>query len=597
MTKLLGPDEERFRALADSAPVLIWMSDTSQGGIYFNRAWLDFTGRPLEREVGAGWMELLHPEDREPLEQSQAAFEAREPFQVQFRLRRHDGAWRWMLNSGKPRFSLNGDFVGYTGSCIDITERFEAEEEARRQFRLMRTITDNAAEALFLMDAQRRISFVNPAAERMFDWKADELMGEILHDKLHYQRPDGEPFSIRECPLGKVFTTGEILREHEDVFFRRDGTAVHVQCSIAPIQGNGRVDGAVLVVHDITYRKHAEEALRRSEDLFSAIFRQAIVGITEIDLTGRFLMVNDRFCEIVGRSREEVLTLSTQDITHADDVSSNMEMLERARATGEDYQLEKRYLCPDGSIVWVHNSVSVVRHANGNPLHLVAVVRDITEQKRVEAGMLRANQDLQSALTEREVLVKEVHHRVKNNLQVVVSLLRLQASRLKDEAGSDALRESLNRVSAMSTIHELLYRSNTLAEIDFAEVLRTLTGNLHDAYGFTEDRISMTVEADPVPVSMDAAVPLALIANELISNAFKHGFPDAAKGEVRVGLKWDGEEVVLMVSDTGPGFMPPKRSASLGLMLVDRLVRQVSGRLELEPPPGTRYRITFRLEG
>ena len=96
----------------------------------------------------------------------------------------------------------------------------------------------------------------------------------------------------------------------------------------------------------------------------------------------------------------------------------------------------------------------------------------------------------------------------------------------------------------------------------------------------------MVVEADPVPVSMDAAVPLALIANELISNAFKHGFADGADGEVRVGLTREGDEVVLLVSDTGPGFVPPKRSASLGLMPVDRLVRQVSGRLELEPPPG-----------
>jgi two-component system, sensor histidine kinase PdtaS len=596
MTKLLGPDEEQFRALADSAPVLIWMSDVSKRGIYFNRAWLDFTGRPAEREAGDGWMESLHPEDQAPLRAAQEAFDARQPFEIQFRMRRYDGVWRWMLNSGKPRFSLNGEFTGYTGSCIDITERFEAEEEARRQFRLMQTITDNAAEGLFLMDSRRRISFVNPAAERMFDWKADELIGEILHDKLHYQRPDGQPFSIQECPLGQVFVTGQTLREHEDVFFRRDGTAVDVQCSIAPIQSDGRVDGAVLVVHDITYRKRAEEALRRSEDLFSAIFRQAIVGITEIDLSGRFLMINDRFCEIVGRPREEILTLRTQDITHADDVSSSMAMLERTRITGEDYQLEKRYVRPDASIVWVHNSISVVPDAGGKPLHLVAVVRDITEQKRVEAGMLRANQDLQSALTEREVLVKEVHHRVKNNLQVVVSLLRLQASRLRDEAGSDALRESLNRVSAMSTIHELLYRSNTMADIDFAEVLRTLTGNLHDAYGLSAEQISIVVEADPVPVSMDAAVPLALIANELISNAFKHGFADGADGEVRVGLTREGDEVVLLVSDTGPGFVPPKRSASLGLMLVDRLVRQVSGRLELEPPPGTRYRLTFRLE-
>ena len=302
-----------------------------------------------------------------------------------------------------------------------------------------------------------------------------------------------------------MFSTGQTLREHEDVFFRRDGTPVDVQCSIAPIRSNGRVDGAVLVVHDITYRKRAEEALRLSEDLFSAIFRQAIVGITQIDLSGRFLMINDRFCEIVGRPREEVLTLTTQAITHADDVPSNMAMLERARITGEDYQLEKRYLRPDGSIVWVHNSVSVVRGADGAPLHLVAVVRDITEQKRAEAGMLKANEDLQSALTEREVLVKEVHHRVKNNLQVVVSLLRLQASRLRDEAGSDALRESLNRVSAMSTIHELLYRSNTMADIDFAEARRRAGRQAGEGVSASADRLPVRA-APPEGAGVDARV-------------------------------------------------------------------------------------------
>ena len=218
-------------------------------------------------------------------------------------------------------------------------------------------------------------------------------------------------------------------------------------------------------------------------------------------------------------------------------------------------------------------------------------------RRLVEAGILQANQELVAALNEREVLLKEVHHRVKNNLQVVVSLLRLQASRLRDETGVDALRESLNRVSAMSTIHELLYRSTTLADIDFAEVLRTLTANLHDAYGLSEDRVVSVVEAaEPVPVSMDAAVPLALIANELISNAFKHAFPGGATGEVRVGLARQGDTAVLRVADTGPGFTPPPRRSSLGIMLVDRLVRQISGRLDLEPPPGTRYRLTFSLE-
>jgi len=380
------------------------------------------------------------------------------------------------------------------------------------------------------------------------------------------------------------------------VFFRRDGTAVDVLCSNTPILVDGSVGGAVLVVHDITDRKQAEEALRRSEDRFAAIFRQVIVGISQVDLTGRFITVNDRFCDIAGRPMEEVLRLRTQDITHEEDVPANLELMERARRYGEDFQLEKRYIRPDGSAVWVSNSVSVMRDADGHPQYLVAVVQDITERKAIEAGMLRANQELVAALAEREVLIKEVHHRVKNNLQVVVSLLRLQASRLRDRAAAEALRESLNRVAAMSTIHELLYRSATLVDIDFAEVLGTLAENLRDAYGVPEARIRVNVALRPVPVSMDLAVPLALIATELISNVFKHAFRDGAAGEVWITLAQTDGNVELGVADNGVGFTPPERTTSLGLMLVERLVRQVAGRMELGPPPGTRYRLTVRLE-
>jgi two-component sensor histidine kinase len=148
----------------------------------------------------------------------------------------------------------------------------------------------------------------------------------------------------------------------------------------------------------------------------------------------------------------------------------------------------------------------------------------------------------------------------------------------------------------MSTIHELLYRSVTLVEIDFAEVLGTLIESLRDAYGVHEDRIRLIVTLQPVPVSMDLAVPLALIATELISNVFKHAFPDGAAGEVRITLAQADGSVELEVSDDGVGFTPPERTTSLGLMLVERLVRQVAGHMELGPPPGTSHRLTVRFE-
>jgi two-component sensor histidine kinase len=210
---------------------------------------------------------------------------------------------------------------------------------------------------------------------------------------------------------------------------------------------------------------------------------------------------------------------------------------------------------------------------------------------------MRAEEQIKASLKEKEVLLKEIHHRVKNNLQVVSSLLNLQAHRIEDQAVLDVLRESQNRIRSMALIHERLYRSKDLAGIDFAVYIRELATHLVHSYRAHLGPVELKIEADDVLLGVDTAVPCGLITNELISNALKHAFPDGRAGEIRVTLKATADRQVTMAfSDDGIGFPDSvdfHNTESLGMQLVNTLVGQLDGTVELCRKAGTEFRITF----
>jgi two-component sensor histidine kinase len=215
---------------------------------------------------------------------------------------------------------------------------------------------------------------------------------------------------------------------------------------------------------------------------------------------------------------------------------------------------------------------------------------EIVERQRVEARIT-------ASLHEKELLLQEIHHRVKNNLQVISSLLNLQAGYIDDLALREILRESQNRVRSMALVHEKLYRSDDLAHVDLAEYIRNLATFLFRSYTAAAGRVSLDIQADDVFLSIDAAVPCGLILNELISNALKHAFPGDRKGQIRVELQaGENRQISLIVGDTGIGF--PKdfdfeNAASLGMQLVQTLVMQLNGTLEIDGTAGSEFRITF----
>jgi two-component sensor histidine kinase len=244
------------------------------------------------------------------------------------------------------------------------------------------------------------------------------------------------------------------------------------------------------------------------------------------------------------------------------------------RASGEEFPME----------------AAISRVQVGGRKLSTAILRDITERKRAE-------EQTRASLREKETLLREIHHRVKNNLQIISSLLYLQSSSLADATASQALKESQDRVHSMALVHEQLYRSSSLGAIDFGEHLRQLAGSVARSYGAASGRVRLEIAVESIAVDLDLAIPVSLIFNEVLANVFKHAFPGERAGTVEVIFRSDGPETLMLrVRDNGIGLPPDyerDQGRSLGLKIVRNLAEQIHGQLEIESCHGMTFQLTF----
>ena len=276
---------------------------------------------------------------------------------------------------------------------------------------------------------------------------------------------------------------------------------------------------------------------------------------------------------------------------HPDDRELWNREFARGCATGGPFRVVCRFLTRAGEIVWVHGEARLIPDESGRPLLLQGVAFDITESKRAE-------EIVKSSLREKELLLKEIHHRVKNNLQITSSLLRLQAAKIADAAVRQLLRESQDRIRSMALVHEMLYRSQDLARVDFPQYVRALVPQLFRSYN-AGGRVRYRVELDEIVFGVDLAVPCGLIINELVANALKHAFPGDRRGEICVRMRLEQDRYRLSVEDDGIGFpagLDFSQTGTLGLQLVRTLTEQVGGRLQQKVGQGTAFVIDLPRE-
>jgi two-component sensor histidine kinase len=275
-------------------------------------------------------------------------------------------------------------------------------------------------------------------------------------------------------------------------------------------------------------------------------------------------------------------------LIHPDDLAFVQKHVDASLQSDAEYDVEFRFVRPNGEIRYLYTRGEVTRDTKGKAVRFVGSQIDITERKRAE-------EQLQRSLAEKEVLLKEIHHRVKNNMQVIISLLNLQTDNIDDSTVRAMFEESRNRVSSMALIHEKLYRSEDLARIDFKEYLHGLVQGIADTY--KRHDVHLSVEMESIALDVNVGIPCGLIVNELISNSLKHAFPKGRKGLIRVGINKNREgNYVLTVEDNGIGFPAEKdfrKTSSLGLRLVNVLTGQICGTIALSRSEGTRFCITF----
>lgn len=261
--------ETRFRTLADSAPMYIAMADKSGNAVYFNKSWLEYTGKSLEGMLGLGWLSVLHPEDAPRFERDfKHAFKNHITINEEYRFRRADGEYRWMLAVGAPRYTPDGHFIGYFGTYTDFHERKQTEEALHDQIRLMQTITGNTTLGLLMMDDRQRCTYMNPIAEAMTGFTFSEMqeMNRPLHDIIHHTHPDGRPYPMSECPIDSALPKKARI-PGQDTFVHKDGRFYPVAFTASPILRDGTPVGTVIEVRDMTEEIKKEAKIRERDEL------------------------------------------------------------------------------------------------------------------------------------------------------------------------------------------------------------------------------------------------------------------------------------------------------------------------------------------
>ena len=448
---------------------------------------------------------------------------------------------------------------------------------------LFRALVDSAPDATILADEEGTIVLANKQAELLFGYSREEFLGAAVEMLVPERYREGHPghrgrylSNPRPRPMGSGI----------DLFaLRKNGTEFAAEISLSPISGQHRTAVAV-AIRDVSDRKRAEAKFR-------ALVEAAPDATVIVDGRGRITLVNSQTERVFGYDRAELLGKPVEVLlperfhSHHIDHRSRYAGDPKARPMGLGLELLGRR--HDGTEFPVEISLSPLQTEEG--MLYTAAIRDITDRKR-------ADEKVRASLREKEVLLKEIHHRVKNNLQVTSSMLKLQAAYIEDAAARELFMESQNRIRSMALVHEKLYRASDLSRIDLSEYADDLARLLFGSYGVDRGRIDLQIDADSeVFLSVETAVPCGLIINELLSNAVKHAFPDDRAGRVSIRVHRSGGELELAVADDGVGLpdtVDVEAASSLGLQLVKTLADQLRARLEVRRVGGTEIVVRFR---
>ena len=540
-------------------------------------------------------LDWLHPDDK-PLWKVlvNRCLRDRKPYEMELRVVQPLGFVRHVFVKGKPMFDEQGQVVRLFGTLLDITVRKRAEEALRQSKLLIQRIIDASPLILYVHDLHSGANvYVNYRVFDILGYSPETIQqqgAQFFRDNVH---PEDYHLFERYAHRFAGVPEGEVI-ESEYRIRNASGEWRWLRCrDLVFARGKDNHPQQVLgVAEDISDRKSAEQAIAESEGRF----RQLAETVQDVfwifcPKTNRVLYVSPAYETIWGRSCESLYQNSTNwlEFILPEDLEE-VKVKQQRILQGESVTKEYRIARPDGEIRWICDRAFPIRDDLAQVYRIVGIAEDITERRRAEL-------QIQDSLREKEVLLKEIHHRVKNNMQVICSLLDMQSRYIDNSKTVTLLQESKHRIYSMALIHEKLYRSQNLDRINFSEYLQTLSHNLIQSFGDRAEDIELDTQFDPAFVNIETAIPCGLIVNELISNAIKYAFKKTETGRVEVILVTKcNSKFTLKVNDNGCGLpdnLDIDKSESLGLRLVKILTRQLRGKLTIYNHPGALFQIEF----
>lgn len=575
------------RHLMEAFPDAVYFKDVSGRYQIINQAMAKLTGREKDEITGKSDAEIFPCELARQCRESDREVLRTKAAGVFYESMTLDGGQTRFFESHKaPVFDADGNLIGIAGISRDVTDEKLAEEKLKQSERDFRSLFENSTLGLYRTTPDGRILLANPTLIKMLGYSSFEELA-----SRNLEQNGFEPSYPRRIFMDIMEKEGEV-RGLEAAWKRRDGSVIFVRESARAVKDeNGRVLYYEGTVEDITEKKRAEMALAEQKELFKTVIDSAEDIVFVLDKNYELILFNQAAARTFGLTLEDIKAKSLREFYPGESWEEASRRFERV-FSGEVIKDDVVIKFGDKKIILNITEVPL-RNEKGEIYAICGIARDLTRRVELEKA-------LELSLREKEVLLREIHHRVKNNMQVISSMLNLQAHFLNKPEFTAVIRDCQNRIRSMALIHEHLYKFGQLSQINFGEYLNRLIIHLYNVHRVDQRRVELELDLKPVDIDISLAIPLGLISNELISNCFKHAFPGQRTGKVRVALEQVGTDGLrLEISDNGVG-LPENinfdQSSTFGMQLVGILKDQLKADLKVETTGGTKFILDIPLK-
>jgi PAS domain S-box-containing protein len=597
----LVKEKERLAEIINATNVGTYEWNIQTGENIFNERWAEMIGYSLEEispTTHDTWANFVHPDDLKISEaQLQKHFKGElDYYSCEARMQHKNGNWIWVLDRGKvTEWAGNGKPLIMYGTHQDITDRKLSEEKLIMQQKLLEESQEIAHLGSYVYDIKTGETIWTKETYQIFGLPDDlpPPTGDAYRKLIHPEDLEDENEMFMECiRIGKKMDTTHRI-------FTNDGELRYIRTIGNPeFDPSGKITGIRGCLQDVTDIKIHEQKILQGSQLLQESQQTAHVGSFIINLETDNNYCTPELFRIFGL-KDSLSALTFEDFKsyiHPEDISDFNEAFQKSIQSEDRLNLIYRIIGKDGDLRYLHHIGVPQKNHNGIVIRMASTFQDVTKSYSLE-------NILQSSLLEKEVLLREVHHRVKNNLAAILGLLDMERQNSKDKKDDKLLIDLGNRIKAMSTVHEKLYRSENLARIDFQDYIKSFLSHLRTSFQ-TDNDLRTTVDIHGVDLSLDTAVPCGLIVNELVTNSLKYAFPAGKPGkgskkkcEIKITMTKDGPGYKMVISDNGIGL--PKNfnwrdSNTLGMRLVRMLgEHQLGGEIELDGSSGTQFTVIF----